>query len=152
MIFKGINNQSVEFKITNYQFPQNKEGDWDGNWLLIYLKVQSELGDWQTIDPSLTTWDVSALISWIQSLSLDKEPEENPLTFVEPNLSFAFYGIRNDKKRVRIRFNAESRPKSALDTVKYFVDCDYTTQELEMIAEELKKELEKYPERKEVDE
>jgi len=55
MKFKGIDNQTVEFILTNYQFPDNQDGDWDGNRLNIYLKVDSKVGKWQTIDPSLTT-------------------------------------------------------------------------------------------------
>ncbi|MEY3421612.1 MAG: hypothetical protein RIR48_1908, partial [Bacteroidota bacterium] len=35
MIFQGIDKQSVELKITNYQFPENQDGDWDGNCLNI---------------------------------------------------------------------------------------------------------------------
>lgn len=62
MIFSGVDSQTVEFKITNYQFPDNQEGDWDSNWLNIYLKVDSKFGKWQTIDPSLTTWEVQEII------------------------------------------------------------------------------------------
>jgi hypothetical protein len=62
MIFQGIDKQSVELKITNYQFPENQDGDWDGNCLNIYLKVESKVGKWQTIDPSLTTWEVQEII------------------------------------------------------------------------------------------
>lgn len=64
MKFKGINNQTVEFIITNYQFPDNQDGDWDGNRLNIYLKVDRKVGKWQTIDPSLTTWEVQEIIDW----------------------------------------------------------------------------------------
>jgi hypothetical protein len=64
MKFKGIDNQTVEFIITNYQFPDNQDGDWDGNRLNIYLKVDSKVGKWQTIDPSLTTWEVQEIIDW----------------------------------------------------------------------------------------
>jgi len=38
MLFKGINNQTVEFRITNYQYPEITDCEYDSNWLLIYLK------------------------------------------------------------------------------------------------------------------
>ncbi len=31
MTFTGIDNQTVELKITNYQYPDINDGDWDGN-------------------------------------------------------------------------------------------------------------------------
>ncbi len=62
MIVLGKDNQTVELKITNYQYPSSLDRDWDGNWLNIYLKVVSKSGNWQTIDPSLTTWEVQELI------------------------------------------------------------------------------------------
>ncbi len=68
MIFNGIDNQIVELRITNYQYPDINFGDWDGNWLLIYLNVKSNVGHWQTIDPSLTTWEVKELIDWFADL------------------------------------------------------------------------------------
>lgn len=68
MIFKGIDDQIVEFKITNYQYQDNQDGDWDGNWLNIYLKVNSKVGKWQTTDPSLTTWEVNKIIDWFDTL------------------------------------------------------------------------------------
>jgi len=35
MTFKGINNQTVELKITNYQYPEITDGDWDSNWSVL---------------------------------------------------------------------------------------------------------------------
>jgi hypothetical protein len=34
-IFNGIDSQTVELKITNYQFPEMKLGEFDENWLLV---------------------------------------------------------------------------------------------------------------------
>ena len=58
MTFKGINNQTVELEITNYQFPEIADDDYDSNWLNIYLKVNSTFGNWQIVDPMLTTFEV----------------------------------------------------------------------------------------------
>lgn len=147
MIFNTTNSQTVEFRIVNYQFPDIDDGDWDGNWLLIYLNVKSDFGNWQTTDPSLTTWDVQYLIDWFTTISTDGQPEENPLEFIEPNLSFWFIRTENNTKKIRIKFDLESRPKSADDNTKYYVDGMWTNQELEILANELKNELAKFPER-----
>ncbi|TXK17854.1 hypothetical protein FVR03_24175 [Pontibacter qinzhouensis] len=149
MIFSGVDSQTVELKITNYQFPDNQEGDWDGNWLNIYLKVDSKVGKWQTIDPSLTTWEVQEIIDWFDQLSADKEPEFRLMTFTEPNLSFELLNepIENNKL-IRIKFDLECRPKSATDDKEYFVDISADRDELIAIKKGLKDELNKYPERK----
>ena len=56
MIFRGIDNKSVELKIVNYAFSNNKNGDYyDNNWLNVFIKDESKIGKWQTIDTSLLT-------------------------------------------------------------------------------------------------
>ncbi len=149
MTFKGIDDQTVELKITNYQFPENQDGDWDVNWLSIYLKIDSIVGKWQTIDPSLTTWEVQEVIDWFDKLSKDKEPEFRLMTFTEPNLSFELLNEPTDStKLIRIKFDLESRSKSATDDKDYFVDISADKDELNTITKGLKDELSKYPERR----
>ena len=149
MIFKGLNNQTVEIKITNYQFPETQDKEWDGNWLNIYLKVISDFGHWQTTDPALTTWDMQKIIDWLIGLSKNEKPKWVDLGFTEPNLSFELLNQESDNpKLIRIKFNFEFRPKSAKNDVDYFVDIEVNNNELELLALDLKKELAKYPERK----
>lgn len=149
MTFNGIDNQTVELKITNYQYPDINDGDWDGNWLNIYLNVKSKVGHWQTVDPSLTTWEVQELINWFDTLSKNSRPEYTEVGFTEPNLSFELLNdFGADNKTVRIKFNLESRPQSATDDKQYFVDIVTDNIELMRISTELKNELDKYPERK----
>jgi hypothetical protein len=148
MIFNGIDNQTVEFKITNYQYPDIKFGDWDGNWLLIYLNVKSNVGHWQTVDPSLTTWEVKELIDWFSDLSNNKKLKYKCLDFTEPNLSFEHIGYNKNKCLIRLRFALESRPQSAVDDQEYFVDFEYNINEIKQIITELTSELNKFPERK----
>ena len=149
MIFSGVDNQTVELKITNYQYPDDQEGDWGGNWLNIYLKVDSKVGKGQIIDPSLTTWEVQEIIDWFDQLSADKEPEFRLMTFTEPNLSFELLNEPTDNnKLIRIKFYLECRPKSATDDKELFVDISADRDELITIKKGLKDELNKYPERK----
>jgi hypothetical protein len=65
MTFQGIDNQTVELRVTNYQFPDISFDQYDSNWLNVYLKVESKLGNWQTIDPALLTWEVEEIIDWL---------------------------------------------------------------------------------------
>ena len=147
MIFKGINNQTVEFRITNYQFPEITDCEYDSNWLLIYLKVKSDCGSWETVDPSLLTGDIIDIIEWFEKLSNDIETDTDSLVFMEPNLEFELTKKYADKKRIRITFDLESRHPNAKDDEEFYVDCEYNNAELKQIVSELKKEAELYPER-----
>ena len=149
MIIKGINNQTVELRITNYQYPSSLDRDWDGSWLNIYLKVESKSGNWQTIDPSLTTWEVQGLIDWFNDLSNNSKPKWSDMEFTEPNLSLYLQNDFNDfNKLIRIKFDLESRPKSALDDKEYFVDFEVDNLELKRITNDLSSELKRFPIRK----
>lgn len=149
MTFTGIDSQTVELKIVNYQYPDINDGGWNSNWLNIFLNVKSKIGDWQTIDPSLTTWDVQRLIKWFDNLSSNLQTEYTDICFLEPNISFELLdNFDSEKKTIRIKFDLESRPQSATDDKEYSVDFIADNNELNRIVLELKKELSEYPERK----
>ena len=148
MILRGIDNQSVELKLVSYEFPNNEGGDYDSNWLNVFLKVDSKDGKWQTVNPSLLTWEVMALINWFSDLSENREVKHTLMEFLEPNLSFELINeCDSEIKSIRILFDLEARPRSATDDKEYFVDCKLDKNDLRQIAIELSKELEKYPER-----
>ena len=149
MIFNGVDNQTVELRITNYQYPDIVEGGWDSNWLNIYLKVVSKVGRWQTVDSSLTTWEVKRLIIWFDTFSNDMQPDCNEIAFTELNLSFELLERFDAKTKIfKIKFDLESRPQSATDDREYFVEFIADNVELKRITSELKNEFDKYPERK----
>jgi hypothetical protein len=144
----GVDDQSVELKITDYQFPNQSVSDqYDRNWLMICIDVKSKLGHWRTSDPSLLTWEVLELINWLYDISNNIEVKWNPLEFIEPNLSFILIKGEDDKRCLRIKFDLESRPESAKDDIDYFVDCQLTNEALRQMAQGLKIELKKYPQR-----
>src|SRR5690606_16678538 len=147
MIFIGINDQTVEFRIINYQFPEITDCEYDSNWLLVYLKVKSDCGNWQTVDPSLLVRELKDIIEWFEKLSNDVETDSNSLVFMEPNLEFELIKNQSDLKTVRIIFDLESRPQNANDEKEYYVDCEMNNAELKKVAIELTKELESFPER-----
>jgi len=149
MIIEGIDNQTVEIKITNYQYPDSLDRDWDGNWLNVHLKVESKVGNWQTVDPSLTTWEIQELIDWFNDLANNTKPKWTDIEFTEPNLSLYLQNDFDDiNKLIRIKFDLESRPKSATVDKEYFVDFEANNSELKRLANDLTSELKRYPIRK----
>jgi hypothetical protein len=149
MTFTGIDNQTVELKVINYQYPEITNGDWDSNWLNIYIKVISKLGHWETVDPSLTTWDLKRLIHWFDNLSNNIRPEYIDICFLEPNISFELTNnFDSEIKTIKIKFDLEFRPQSAVDDIEYFVAFTADNNLIKSLTSDLNKELEKYPERK----
>ncbi len=149
MIFNCEDNESVELKIHNYQFPNTLDKDYDGNWLHIYLKVESKVGHWQTIDPSLLTWDIIELITWFRDIANDIKPEHTEQEFIEPNISFYLLNNYSEiEKKFKIKFDLESRPKSAIDDFEYSVIFKADKDELNRIASDLENELKNFPVRK----
>jgi len=148
MKFNCEDNQTVELKIHNYQFPNSLDKEYDGNWLNIYLKVESKVGHWQTIDPSLLTWDITELIKWFRRLVYNDKTITKEKEFIEPNISFYLLNELTDQEKIiKIKFDLESRPKSAKEEIEYSVIFIADKTELERIAYELETELQKFPER-----
>jgi len=148
MILKGIDNQTVELKILKYQFPEiNTPKDWDANWLHIYLKVDSKLGNWETVDPSLTTFEFKSLVSWFKDLAENREVKYRELDFTEPNLVFQLKDSTPKSKTVRVVFNYESKPRPAEKGKEYYVDCVFTNEQLADVSLQLENELKLFPER-----
>jgi|SRR6185369_3756856 len=83
------NKKGEEFHvdIVGYQFPDIHNKYWDSNWLNIRVSGINSLGSWSVEDPSLLTFEVESLASWLEKLILDKvsQPRED---FLEPNLKF----------------------------------------------------------------
>jgi hypothetical protein len=89
------------------------------------------------------------MIEWFKELSENHKLQDKKLEFTEPNLSFELLNdFESVKKEIRIKFESESRPKSAKDEQEYYVDCLETNAELLRISRDLDQELDKYPERK----
>ena len=74
MIFKGKNNQTIEFQILNYQFPEMKKGS-DANWLEIFLKLRFKEEVIRIVDPCLETFEVQELIDWLEYILNGRGPE-----------------------------------------------------------------------------
>jgi hypothetical protein len=151
MIFKGIENQTLDMKVLGYQFPdkipesENGSYDYDANWLRVYFIINSNLGNWHSVDPAFTTGELKDLIKWFDDLSKNNIYE---IGFMEPCIDFTYLGEEEGFKKIRISFGAELKPISGQNTdQEYFIDCIYNNEELTVISKELSKELTKNPPR-----
>ena len=146
MVFKGINNQSIELNIINYQYPDLIDEPHDRNWLIVNVKVRSNFGDWEATDPALLTFDFEKMIEWFDKLSNNIEPKDTELIFTEPSfLLFLENSWEDEIKKIKIELDLELRMKGF--SPECYVDIHANNEELEQISMDLRNELSKFPKR-----
>ena len=136
------------FKIAGYQFPGNRNNEFDANWLMIAIEVTTPQWHWEKTDPSMLTWEVQSLIDWLEAVVVNQE-EWNCINFTEPNLSFCIRGKGAQKIVLGLHLALESRPPFlvggvVLDEGEIIeIECDRA--ELAQWIAYLEAELDKYP-------
>ena len=125
MIFNSIDNQTIEFEITNYEFPDKWGEAYDSNWLMVSLKVNSKFGKWDVINPILTTFELEELIDWFYALA-DNHLEEGALcAFIEPCLGFkVLSNSSREFKHIRIFLSHSCTPRWMLKD-HFFLDFSF---------------------------
>lgn len=150
MKLTGRKNTVFSLSVAGYQYPKNKDHDYDVNWLLIVIDVKCPRGSWQTTDPSLETFELRKLANWLQGLNR-KGTTGDEIDFTEPNLTFQYLGKEGDHYQVRAFFELELRPEWAPARVAglrdLWVDLQATEKDLKEAAGSLKDILKKFPER-----
>ena len=149
MIFKGVNNQTIELNIINYEYPDFINEEYlfiDSNWLMIQIKVQSNFGYWEAVDPAFLTCEFQEMIFWFDDLSKNIEPASTELSFTEPSFILLLNNRHDEKiKKIRIELEMELKMKGLVQ--KCFIDISANNKELKRISNDLKKELSKFPAR-----
>lgn len=145
MLFSGIHGHEVELAVRGYAHTFTYSGDEDANWLRVFLRVCSDQGTWQVVDPCLLTWELAALSEWLGHWSRNEPVSRNPLEFVEPNLCFERRVHPDGSLVLRIGFDLECRPPGAVDEVDYYVECPVDSDTLRQLVQDLQQEQRAFP-------
>lgn len=142
------NNLKYSLMIEGYQYPELETG-WDGNWLLIYSKVEYQNVNFERSDPCLVTSEVENIINWFRCISSGSVPEHTNLSFTEPNLEFQLYRKRNNLVQYGIKLDLELKPNFKIDDSKneFVMIFEHSFEELRKIALSFEKQLAKFPKR-----
>lgn len=147
MKLKNKDQASFELNIQNYQYPGLKTEGYDSNWLMVQIKVNHPKGKWESVDPSLLTWELKEIAEWFEKIQ-KKEIVEKELVFIEPNLSFKLMG---ESKYIRIYFDLEYRPTWAASKIAggedLWLDIEIENNNLTAAAEDLRRQLSMFPQR-----
>ena len=117
MILGTHGDNQLLFKIAGYQFPNNRNNEFDANWLMITIDLTTPQGHWEKTDPSLLTWEVQSLIDWLEAVVIDKE-EWNAINFTEPNLSFCILDKEPQQITLGLGLALEGRPPFLVSSAK----------------------------------
>jgi hypothetical protein len=147
--------QYLELHLVGYEFQhaarQSDGFDWDANWLVVAGQASDGERAWSFRDPCLLTTDARRLVAWLE-LVADGSPQDDALDFLEPNLEFRRVSSPGDQPVVRVIFRLESAPPWAPDVAEEdwdnaYLDFETSPDALRAAANELRAELERYPER-----
>jgi hypothetical protein len=148
MILASDSGDRLELELLGYQFEESTDG-WDPNWLLVRVEAEVDGRRWEATDPCLLAHEVSRLADWLECLA--DGVEVAPVTFLEPNLSFAVIERGGKHLRVRAWFELELRPSwAASDTAgerDLAADLVVTPEKLKDAAAALKEQLRRFPPR-----
>jgi len=100
----------LDFAIAGYQFPDNHDGDYDSNWLMVRLEVDSRLGSWSVTEPCLLTRELVELVDAAAKAAEGRVYDTAELRFIEPNLAFFLRPVEDGNIEIMVEFDAECLP------------------------------------------
>ena len=112
----GIENEKVEIKISDCQFPIDTKYVEDRNWLNVYLSVDSKQGKWKTINPAITTSELVEHKDWFKRIIKRQNIDEEEIEISPNNLTIEEQ-IEEIKRRGYLRFISASSFTSALSKI-----------------------------------
>jgi hypothetical protein len=151
LILRSRDLSEFELRVADYQFPDIEGDEFDANWLVIEGRVApADERVWEFRDPALLTWEVEGLCNWLEALASGPAVEEGE-GFLEPNVRFEVADRDQDSITIRVYFELESRPPwffaDAAGMDDLWLDLRVDSGDLRAAAEDLRRELTKFPPR-----
>ncbi len=138
------NANSLELRIRGYQFPNNSSDEYDLNCLDIEVKVSTSGKAWAFCDPCLLTWEVGALIEYLEAFARGTATPRG-IGFTEPNLEFAPAGSTN----LRVLFSLEASPpwlrSEPVQDNAFHIEFSVPSRQLLEAAASLRQQLAEFP-------
>lgn len=144
----------LEISIAGYEFEGKFRDQYDANWLIFRVVLQSLHGAWrwQVEDAGALTWEVADCIAWMRALQAGRAVQQEHVGFSEPDVSFDL--IRNEDGELvglAVHLMDEFQPptKVLVPRENNIVTLRFHTppETLAAAAEALAAELDQYPQR-----
>jgi hypothetical protein len=139
--------------IAGYEFEHDFRDQFDANWLIFRVVLQSVHGAWrwQVEDAGALTWEVAECVTWLRALRDNQPVEDDFFGFSEPDVSFDV--IRQDDQVVGLRVNLmdEFQPptkvlvprENNIVSLRFYAPPDVLT----AFADRLEANLQRFPQR-----
>jgi hypothetical protein len=141
--------QKSEFtlEVKGYQLLRPVGDDFDDNWLILKMAVETPKRRWNGEGAYLTTFEVNHLLDRLKAWTAADGREET-VTFTTANLAFGRTPSGADLLSLRIGFDLDCHPDPTGKAGKpLWVPFQVTPAELLEFAGDLGKEVAEYPER-----
>ena len=150
MDLTGSDGQRFRLKVAGYQFPDRPSAEYDSNWLNITIRVTQPQGRWTSTEPSLLTYEATALADWLEAQARGTPTEEEEESFVEPNLLFRIVEVAG-RRRLQVHLDAEYLPPWVESRVAGETPTclEFSLEEVDLLqaARALRGQLELFPQR-----
>ena len=144
----------MEIAVAGYEFEHDFRDQFDANWLVFRVVLQSVFGAWrwQVEDAGALTWELADCVAWLRALRDNKPVAEDRFGFSEPDVSFdAIRGDDNQIVGLRLNLMDEFQPptKVLVPRENNIVSLRFHTplEVLAAFADQLEASLARYPQR-----
>lgn len=136
-----------KFHVDGYQLFKPVGEDFDDNWLILKMAVDTPERRWNGRGPYLLTFELNHLIDRMKTWAADGGVEEL-LTFTASNVAFGKGPSGPDLIQLRVGFDLDSNPDLHRQAgIPLWVRFEVTPAELLEFAGDLEKEASPFPER-----
>jgi hypothetical protein len=150
MKFEGINGAYLQLNIRGDESPYAKKDTWVINWLSVFIHIRLPNGtEGNSLDHKLLTWEITDLISWLETIISDKRFSR--WQCYEEVIGFSYKGETNGMAVLGIDFMLGSKkltmitpPDKKIDWYGNF-DMILPWPQIEASINELKEEYVHYP-------
>lgn len=147
MHMSGSDGSLFEMRVVGYQFPEIQDEEYDSNWLLIQIHLVHPRGEWTTVDPCLLTYEVEELADWFDAIARGDHVDAEQ-HFIEPNLLFRLRDQGANGRTLAVYLALDCWAKSEAAPIdNRFVLFPLAGVDPARVAEELRGELARYPQR-----
>lgn len=111
MILRDVDGgKSFGLRIVRYQYPDptSVKGS-DLGWLMTFIRLLDEHGDWRAADPALEYYDIPLLAGWLRQVALGNKAGSF-ISFLEPCLAFGFEKSSGERRAIKVHLGHELRP------------------------------------------
>lgn len=110
MLLKSEDGKEFELSLIDEPIADPQDGFGDVGAVVIAFRVATAEDEWEETSPSINTYELDGLASWLDSIASGLH-DEAEIDLLGPELNFQVVKDTGDWVQLRIRFRLDSRPE-----------------------------------------